>query len=566
MGLAAAVAACSLCLLAPPADAAWEEVGATIRNADPGFGGFDLKRIGGKLYTAVAEGGNVYLYRLDGDGNWAFLNRVNERPAGRASLAEGPGGVPWIAWTEDDADGVAQVRAGWLDPSGHYWHEPDDRHWSINYHDPEVYASSNQFYAASPRLVFLGDRPYITFLNDNGVEFDLFVVRLAQSGDAWERIGRGLLSWIPHSPDAAVIDGLLNIGVTDGWDFATAGRLSQAGQWEDFGNANASIKDSGGYDVWGGFDGLAGFGGETHVLWTTEGYDANPEQVMVSKHTNDGWHVVGGPVADAPWGQSIRQIGGRLYVAWIDGGANPELHVSVLAADGSSWSEIGGPVGHPVSGGALLLGVDGVPYIEFTESNGNGATVKVVRLTDAPAPIGPDETGSGPGEDPPVKATLILPPREQPEPPDPPDDPDPPVVDDVCGPRIAGTSRGDRLAGTGAADTIRGLGGNDTLTGGRAFDCLFGGLGEDTLAGGLGNDRLDGGADEDVLDGGPGDDWLRGGGGWDEFRGGPGDDTIDAADGRGESVRCGAGNDVVRADRYDRLRACERVKLSRRKQ
>lgn len=562
MGLAAAIAACVLCLLAPPAGAAWEEVGATIRQADPGFSSFDVKRIGGRLYNAVTDAHNVYLYRLDDYGYWEFLDRVNERPAGDPSLAEGPDGVPWLAWVEDNADGVAQVRAGWLDPSGHYFHEPDPRDWSINYRNPE-YPEPGLYFAAEPKLVFLGDRPYITFLNDNGVDWTLQVVRLTEAGNAWERIGSGLLSSIPHNPDAAVVDGLLNIGLTDGWDFAAAGRLSQAGQWEDFGEANESIQDSDGYDVWGPFDGIAGFGGEAHVLWSTEGYDDyTTNEVIVSKRVNGAWQVVGGPVASDAWGRSIRQIGGRLYAAWIDSRNSPELHVSRLADDGSSWTEVGGPVGHPVSGGAVLVGVDGVPYIEFTESNGHGATVKVMRLVGAPASIGPDETGSGPGEDPPVEGKLILPPRGGPKPPDPPDDPDPPVVHDVCGPRIAGTRHADRIAGTATADTIRGLGGDDTLSGGRAFDCLFGGLGEDRLSGGAGNDRLDGGADEDVLAGGPGGDRLRGGAGWDDFSGGRGDDTIDAADGRGESVRCGRGHDTVRADRFDRLRGCERVKVA----
>jgi len=46
--------------------------------------------------------------------------------------------------------------------------------------------------------------------------------------------------------------------------------------------------------------------------------------------------------------------------------------------------------------------------------------------------------------------------------------------------------------------------------------------------------------------------------------GGAGNDTIRAADGRAESVFCGTGIDTVRADRFDRLHGCERVKIVRR--
>jgi hypothetical protein len=42
--------------------------------------------------------------------------------------------------------------------------------------------------------------------------------------------------------------------------------------------------------------------------------------------------------------------------------------------------------------------------------------------------------------------------------------------------------------------------------------------------------------------------------------GGAGADIIDAVDGRADRVRCGSGRDRVRADKFDRLRGCERVR------
>jgi hypothetical protein len=108
-----------------------------------------------------------------------------------------------------------------------------------------------------------------------------------------------------------------------------------------------------------------------------------------------------------------------------------------------------------------------------------------------------------------------------------------------CANRRMGTPKADRVKGFPAGDRLDGLGGKDVLTGENGEDCLFGGGGNDRLKGGAGIDRLVGGGGTDSLD-------VRGGG--------------------RDSVDCGAGKrDLVRADRRDKLRRCERVKLPGRK-
>ena len=53
---------------------------------------------------------------------------------------------------------------------------------------------------------------------------------------------------------------------------------------------------------------------------------------------------------------------------------------------------------------------------------------------------------------------------------------------------------------------------------------------------------------------------ITGGPGFDELLGGPGGDTIDARDGYGDRVRCGAGTDTVKADQLDQVASdCENV-------
>jgi Ca2+-binding RTX toxin-like protein len=113
----------------------------------------------------------------------------------------------------------------------------------------------------------------------------------------------------------------------------------------------------------------------------------------------------------------------------------------------------------------------------------------------------------------------------------------------ACGNRTVGTARGDRLKGTVLGDRLTGLDGRDTLLGGAGADCLSGGAGADRLSGGSGRDELNGGP------------------GLDRLEAGPGDDRVDSADRTRETVSCGAGTDSVRADRSDRLRSCERVRL-----
>ncbi len=141
-----------------------------------------------------------------------------------------------------------------------------------------------------------------------------------------------------------------------------------------------------------------------------------------------------------------------------------------------------------------------------------------------------------------------------------------------CGNAITGTRRGETLRGTSAGDEVHALGGedrvhglfgDDCLVGGGRGDRLIGGVGGDELSGGGGGDVLDGGAGPDRLTGGSGADVLRDGGGANTFSAGGGDDRLDAVNGRRDDIRCGAGSDVLRADRADRPgRDCEAVRLA----
>jgi Ca2+-binding RTX toxin-like protein len=130
-------------------------------------------------------------------------------------------------------------------------------------------------------------------------------------------------------------------------------------------------------------------------------------------------------------------------------------------------------------------------------------------------------------------------------------DPTDPVRVGGCAVALRGTEGPDNLDGDAADDLLVGLGDNDRIRGHDGDDCLIGDAGDDRLAGAGGYDRLTGGSGADRLDGGSG---------LNAYDAGSGDDSIEARNGRGETVRCGPGDDTVRGDANDRLVGCEHVR------
>jgi hypothetical protein len=123
---------------------------------------------------------------------------------------------------------------------------------------------------------------------------------------------------------------------------------------------------------------------------------------------------------------------------------------------------------------------------------------------------------------------------------------------------LTGTAFGDRITGGRRDDRIRGLGGDDCLSGEQGRDRIKGGAGKDKLSGGPDDDRLSGGTGRDSLKAGAGDDAIDVGPGRNAVDAGSGDDAVNSRNGVPETVRCGSGHDVVRADSGDRLIGCER--------
>ena len=102
-------------------------------------------------------------------------------------------------------------------------------------------------------------------------------------------------------------------------------------------------------------------------------------------------------------------------------------------------------------------------------------------------------------------------------------------------------------------------------------DRIFGGYGDDTVNGGPGRDLIFAQRGVDTVNGGDGNDNLWALARWDvtnqpgepadTVNGGAGRDRIHVRDGEPDTVSCGDGFDVVRADSEDLIAAdCERVK------
>jgi hypothetical protein len=134
--------------------------------------------------------------------------------------------------------------------------------------------------------------------------------------------------------------------------------------------------------------------------------------------------------------------------------------------------------------------------------------------------------------------------------------------------RLYGGEGGDTLWGREGDDVAVGRAGNDLIELGQGDDQAQGGPGDDTLKGDIGDDVLEGESGEDRLVGQAGSDRLRGGEDGDELyasrapqplsRG-----IIGPVDTASDDVDCEEGEDFASVNPWDRVAACERVRIVR---
>jgi hypothetical protein len=108
------------------------------------------------------------------------------------------------------------------------------------------------------------------------------------------------------------------------------------------------------------------------------------------------------------------------------------------------------------------------------------------------------------------------------------------------------------IVGTPLPDTITGTAGADVIATLRGPDSVQAGAGRDLACGGERDQRISGGRGGDLLIPGPDRDHVSAN---------RGNDSISLRDGHRDTVNCGGGRDVVRADPVDEVaRNCERVR------
>ncbi|HEX8744706.1 MAG TPA: calcium-binding protein [Thermoleophilaceae bacterium] len=583
-----AVAACFAAVLpAPPAAAAeaWEAVGAPIDTGQASPADFDLKRIDGAPTIAYAHwnGTNreIRVVRYSG-GKWRRLGtRVNADPAHEAtrpSLAAGPGGIPWVAWIEEDSDGITQIRAARYSASEDRFVEPVGGDWPIQSRPhPEMGGYDYKYFrGVRAQIAFVGSRAHVLYVADNPSELVIGIKRLSLDRRSWRGVSAPR-RFAPSSFRGTVIEGVLHTAFSSrlGGE-ARVDRLGPNG-WEQLG---AGLSEVAGEFYESSISGLAGVGGVPHAAWNPCCGETPGGQV--ARFVDGRWQNIGGGLGDAGAG-TLRFIGGRLWVtAWHDG-----LFALRLAEDESDWLPT--PVIEAQSGGGLT-GIDGVPHTAWRNAEGQ---ILVSRLTGV-APAGPDDNDGTASPcavaDAEIAASVTAPPPPAPWPPADPADsadascpstrPEPPgegpggnpghgnpgagnpgpgnpnpsapvsYQPGPCGPRLLGTARADTLTGDAARNEIAGRAGADKISGLGGDDCLFGNAGNDVIKGGAGADRIEGGSGRDRIVSGAGNDRVSAG---------SGNDVVDSRGSGFDVIDCGPGRDRALVGDLDRVRNCERV-------
>ena len=358
--------ALALLLCALPARAGWTPVGElpSAGTAD----GPGLAQIGGAVYVAVADTGTLRVLRLEPSGQWQPVGGALHRDRGataRLPRLASVGGVPHVAWIEADAVHVARLGA-----AGTVWEQVGG--------GP---VGSAVVVSQSPSLIDVAGVPWLAWTQDEpGTPGRpvrrVYVVRLADSGGAWEPVGPALNRSETESADAPALLAAGG-GAYIAWSEDTEGLMAPysvirvasfdpcaCSGWREIGDG---VPASGGSSAT--HPSLASVGGRLFVAWElTESYSRYSEllDVRVGVLGADGgtWEILTPRGLDThqidhEGRPTLAEIGGRLHLAWsMRGGA----HVARLDGDGVTFERLPGP--NRAAGSDLALaGVNGAPWI-----------------------------------------------------------------------------------------------------------------------------------------------------------------------------------------------------------
>jgi hypothetical protein len=403
-------------LLPHAAAAGWEQAvgGPSPINvaADREAAATDLTSIGGVPLVAWSESdgvnSEVRVARLNAAGddwtelrstivvNGAGINQSDDQDAFNPSIAS-LGGVPHVAWTEDDG-GNHEVRVArlstalgvrWLQP----WFGAGDTSGGIN-EEPNMDAQTAS-------LAEIGGALYVAWTEFDGSNQEIRVARL--NGDIWQQPWTGVTTTyggVNRSSSASAANpSLADIGGVPyvAWQEGTTDRQIRVSRldgstWtEVVGGASPVNHDP---DDLGSQPSLASVGGVPHVAWVE--FDGAFLKLRVSRlntgGTDDWEELVGGPNPinhrddrDAAL-PSLTGIGPVPYVAWQESDSNSDIRVSRLNAAGTAWEQlVGGDKPVNVAGNRnaflpSLATVGGLPWVAWDETDGDNREARVARL------------------------------------------------------------------------------------------------------------------------------------------------------------------------------------------
>lgn len=392
-------------LLAAPAWGSWvEPVGGPL-NATAANDALrpSVAAVGSVPYVAWIEADDINLEvrvaRLNAAGTaWeavgaaASINADRNANALDASIAD-IGGVPWVAWAEDDGVNF-EIRVARLNAAGTAWTEV------VGGLSPINHAANRD--AIDPQLISVGGVPHVAWVETDGVALQLRAARLNTAGTDWEELAGGSSAnasptQLAASPSLADVGGVAWLAwrEDDGVNFEIrVAHPNAAGtDWDEVVGGASPVNRDPAQD--GGHPSLTALGGVPYVAWD----EAEPSgrQVRAARLNGAGtdWvEVVGGtsPINHDParlaFDPTLIGIDGVPYVSWreLDEAGDVQLRAARLGADGAGWQEIvGGARPIDVAPGVDasfpdMAAVGGIPYVTWLEDAGGVDKVRVKRL------------------------------------------------------------------------------------------------------------------------------------------------------------------------------------------
>ncbi|HEV3229580.1 MAG TPA: hypothetical protein VGY97_08910 [Solirubrobacteraceae bacterium] len=377
MGASTAMAAL---LLAPAGVLAnWNQPFGASPNVDPTQSGgqASLTSIGGVPYVAWFEfngtRNQIHVAQLT-PGGWSAvggsLNISQLQDAGEPSITS-IAGVPYVAWAEGNNPPRTKVYVAQF--TGGAWSQVGTMALNVD-------TTHN---AGQPSITNVAGVPYVAWSENNGASTDQVFVK-SFDGSNWNLVGSNPLNIDPsksaENPSLTTVAGVPYVAW---WEAsATVHKINVAqfngSMWSPAGGALNTLDAHN--------PSIAGIGGVPYAAWY-EANGSNKSQIRVAQFNGSMWSAVGGSLnidqTQNAANPSLAGIGGMPYVAWheLSATANNQVHVAHFTA--GSWSPIGGsPNVDPTKAArdASLIGIGGVPYVAWAESNGTNNEIRVKRL------------------------------------------------------------------------------------------------------------------------------------------------------------------------------------------